>query len=820
MKRIIIALLIVIMLCISLKCFAEENAQFDQYGGWTGLKGAKTGWFHAEEINGRWWIITPEGNVFWSTGMYCVRFGGLPETGTGKRHYKDACIKKYGGEIEWARVTRLQLKEWGFNTIGDWSSSSIYTQPGFAYVIGIDFPSNVPNVIPKNAYGYFPDVFSQEFKSSTLKAVEERIKSQPDLVNDPWLLGYFLADEPSWYGSKQRRGSLVDDFINLDNERPGKKAWGKFIQDRYGNVQNLNKSWGTNFKDINEVIGVNKVEDNENSKKDKLVFLELIAEEFSKILSNSLREIDKNHMILGTRPSCLYPEVVEGIGKYSDIFSTSSYGFNQGYNVDSKYFNEIEGLYKYAKKPIILGALIPARDTGFSYGIVKTQGDRGISYWRYMANVASNKHIVGLHWFQYFDPPIKCYDDHAANWGLVNENDEPYKDAVTLIAQANKMVYAYALGLTDFAPEFDTFLSAKKTTEIEKGPLKNITLPIANGDFESERRLWGLQTWKGSSKASIDSVIKHDGKYSLKIEGGPDEGWGSVGVGVQGNMNIDLKPGYKYKLSIWIKTQNVEDSAFVRIKTKYKNGEDAYFGTPGAYGTADWKLYEVEFSPREENTVQYLGAQLVGSGTAWFDDIQLEVMAPEGASPEEFTQVTSKSQVGELAGSRVGGLENLSENRKPLTVNRMPISNAGFEEGAKDWGLQAWKGKPKTGVDNRIAHTGKNSVRIQGSGSGWDSAGVAVRKLDANLQKDKKYVLSGWIKTENVGDKAFIRIKAKKQDGNAVYFETSGLNGTGDWEYASKKIQPDSDCAIEYLSCQLVGDGTAWFDDVGLEEVQ
>ena len=44
------------------------------------------------------------------------------------------------------------------------------------------------------------------------------------------------------------------------------------------------------------------------------------------------------------------------------------------------------------------------------------------------------------------------------------------------------------------------------------------------------------------------------------------------------------------------------------------------------YGTDDWKYVEVDFSPREENKVDYLGVQLVGKGTAWFDDINLEVL--------------------------------------------------------------------------------------------------------------------------------------------------------------------------------------------------
>ena len=220
---------------------------------------------------------------------------------------------------------------------------------------------------------------------------------------------------------KGRRGSLSDDFIALDSSKPGKQAWVEFIKSRYQTIGDLNNAWNTNYKSFDDLLSINKIKDEQNVEKDKLGFLEVIAEEFSKVLAQSLRQYDKNHMILGSRPSRLYPEVVEGIGKYCDIFATSAYDLNKGYSIDRKFDETINEIYQYAKKPIMLGVLITGQDAGLPYGMVKTQHDRGISYWRYMAKIASNPTIVGVHWFQYFDPPVHCYDAEAANWGLVNE---------------------------------------------------------------------------------------------------------------------------------------------------------------------------------------------------------------------------------------------------------------------------------------------------------------------------------------------------------------------------------------------------------------
>jgi hypothetical protein len=55
----------------------ETVLQHDRYGGVTSLVGTKTGWFHVEEIGGRWYFITPEGNAFFSLGathaVECMR---------------------------------------------------------------------------------------------------------------------------------------------------------------------------------------------------------------------------------------------------------------------------------------------------------------------------------------------------------------------------------------------------------------------------------------------------------------------------------------------------------------------------------------------------------------------------------------------------------------------------------------------------------------------------------------------------------------------------------------------------------------------------
>ena len=808
MKKLILKVCLVTLMVVCFNChvlFSEENNQtFDKYGGFTGIKGKQTGYFHTEKIKNRWWLITPEGNVFFSVGMYCVRISGIPETKTGKRAYQENCLKKYGGEAKWAKTAIKRLEDWGFNTIGDWSSKSVFSSQSLPYVISLGIGMKGKNIIPKGYYGFFPDVFDSSFKKGVERAIKSKINWYPKIINDPWLIGYFLADEPAWYGSKQRRGALVDDFIRLSHDSAGKKAWGNFLKQKYKGISKLNQVWQEKFKDFDEMLYLEKIKDTPLIKKDKLEFLGIIAEQFSKVAYEVVRKHDPNHLILGSRPTRDYPEVVKAVGKYTDIYGGGFSGLKSGYEINPNFDELVNSLYAVAKKPLLPGVIITSKESNLPYGMVKTQKDRGISYWRYLKKVASNPNIIGLNWFQYFDPPLKCYDKRPANWGLVNEKDEPYEEAVRLISQANKMVYAYVLGLSNFAPEFDSMfrLNKRETPKAQQCPLKKITIPVPNSGFEQGIRNWGLQAWKGGSKASIDASVKHAGKKSLKIQGGPDETWGSVGVGIRYEPNFILKSEYRYKLSVWIKTQNVEDSAFVRIKVKYRNGEDGYFKTPDMYGTEEWKCVEVEFSPRDDNTVEYLVAQLVGRGIVWFDDIRLEVIAPESISADEFV------------------LEKTLET-KVLSGRKLPLSNAGFEAGNKDWRFQAWKGSPKVKIDKHVAYSGKKSVRIKGTAGGWDSVGVVIRNnVGFSLSPDKRYRLSGWIKTEDVENDAFIRIKVKYEDGKTGYFSTSTLNETGNWEMVSKEFQPRARNEIVYLACQLVGKGIVWFDDLSLEVME
>jgi hypothetical protein len=139
---------------------------WNKYGGWAeGPKLKATGFFRVEKHKNRWWLVDPEGHLFWSHGPDCVRtatgvtaisdreylFAELPSRdgpfgvfyGKGRNaphgYYKDKAfdtfnftganlLRKYGSDWQRtaAEMAHRRLRSWAMNTIANWSDPDIY----------------------------------------------------------------------------------------------------------------------------------------------------------------------------------------------------------------------------------------------------------------------------------------------------------------------------------------------------------------------------------------------------------------------------------------------------------------------------------------------------------------------------------------------------------------------------------------------------------------------------------------------------------------------------------------------------------------------
>lgn len=117
----------------------------DQYGGSTSLTcpAGPASHFYTAKINGRWWLCTPAGNVFWLRGVYhaddsdtSADYQGVVEAGTpcasptspSPSNPCSVIAEKYGdNSTTWGPQMVERMESWGFNTTAEYSST--YVEP-------------------------------------------------------------------------------------------------------------------------------------------------------------------------------------------------------------------------------------------------------------------------------------------------------------------------------------------------------------------------------------------------------------------------------------------------------------------------------------------------------------------------------------------------------------------------------------------------------------------------------------------------------------------------------------------------------------------
>lgn len=178
----------------------------DQYGGWAaGPLLRATGRFRVEKFQGKWWLVDPEGRLFWSNGIDCVGFNQSFTRIEGReRFYEDPAPMgdflgrilrtKYGADWREAAGDRVftRLRSWGINTLGSWSDPAIIRKARAPYTLFVPSGERHAPIDPDSAAW-------AEGMRSRLAAAAAAAK------DDPWCIGYFVDNEihtsldPGWF---------------------------------------------------------------------------------------------------------------------------------------------------------------------------------------------------------------------------------------------------------------------------------------------------------------------------------------------------------------------------------------------------------------------------------------------------------------------------------------------------------------------------------------------------------------------------------------------------------------------------------------------
>ena len=450
---------------------ASSPPRHDATGGWIdGPQREATGWFRTEMVDGRWWLVTPQGRLFFSLGLTCVGtwertfvqereewFEWLParnDPNYGRFYYRAGpahsmadpvdghglvftfyganLVRKYGAdgwEQRWREVTFDRMRAWGFNTIGAWSDADVLRSSPVPFTAKANATSGVMPIAAGEGYwGRMADVFDPDFPAIAERHIAPVARQYAD---NPLCIGYFVDNELAW-------NDVRTHTLGSPPEQPARRFLISMLQDRYGSIESLNAAWGTSATDWDSLYRPSPESEAARSDLDDYVYA--FAERYFRTVRDILRTHAPNQLYLGCRFAGAPEEsVLRAAADYVDVLSLNLYYTT----IDRDDWN-LERTYR---RPVIIGEFhFGALDRGmFHTGLqpATDQTDRAEKYANYVRSVASNPAFVGCHWFQYIDEPTtgRWFDGENYNIGFVTVTDTPYPELVEAATAVHNEIY-------------------------------------------------------------------------------------------------------------------------------------------------------------------------------------------------------------------------------------------------------------------------------------------------------------------------------------------------------------------------------------------
>jgi hypothetical protein len=405
-----------------------ERYRYSRFGGYLDARiDEGTGFFRTELIDGRWWFVDPDGYLFLSHGVNCVSPGGggsihrleqrrnlyseIPpdEFSTGYGRYKAPSygewnlFRRYGGDYREKSINNIitRMDRWGLNTIANWSDRNVYRRNRKAFTLQMR-DIGIEGELMGLADVYDPD-FERKIDSSVMSTVEP-------YRDNPWLLGYFTFNEPSFPGQESR----LCDLILAGRDRPIKQA-------------------------LEEHIAAG---DTPESRKD---FIYKTFRIFIETVDRAIERHDPNHLTLGIRfGQEADKEILELCRDVFDVFSFNCYDLYPRREMMDR-FMDVTG------KPMLIGEYhFGTVDRGMAQSLwqVNSQEERGVAYRYYTERAYAHPGLIGTSYFQWCDQDLtgRGGDGENYNCGMVDVTDRPYPYLVEAVSETSGRLFGIHSG--------------------------------------------------------------------------------------------------------------------------------------------------------------------------------------------------------------------------------------------------------------------------------------------------------------------------------------------------------------------------------------
>ncbi|QOV87617.1 hypothetical protein [Humisphaera borealis] len=407
-----------------------------KYGGDTTRKLAASGYFYTTKVNGKWWMVDPEGNLYFDNAVGVIGPRIFPDNSA-------SFVAKFGegkvGNVNWATWVRSWLRDIGYNSAGPWGTPSIQAVAGqktnytllldvmSTFAMGSGFGSlglghaNFRNGVIPVFDPAFPG-YCSTFMSNVLPQVYPGLNTR----SDPYLVGYMTDNELPW------STCTIDNYFKLGATDPNRLAAQAWLTARGRSTPTA---------------------------QDRVDFQTYVAETYFRITSQAIRAYDPNH-IVGCRflgGDTATPYLFKAARKYLDLVTVNYYSSMTPGHVIESAVAAADIAYvssdMYAKG-VDSGM---ANTSGYGY-TVKTQADRGAYYQQMMLSVLGSAHGVGASWISLIDndlsDPVPEPTNQNSNKGLMTvqypltQNANPYKPLTDRIRDVNLNLYPLSAYLT------------------------------------------------------------------------------------------------------------------------------------------------------------------------------------------------------------------------------------------------------------------------------------------------------------------------------------------------------------------------------------
>lgn len=411
----------------------EEEEQFDatvynysKYGGYKQKRVGATGFFRTELIEGKWWFVDPEGYLFLSVGVDCVHPspGGLAkEVHKRENMFKELpprdlfpandsyphdysfglwnLYRRYGEDYRDKAKERVirRMEKWGINTIANWSSSDIMNMNRKAFVTSMRTAG-----VEGRLMG-LADVYTPDFKEKLDEAMRNSVGRQKD---NPWVIGFFVGNEPAWIGHEERVCNIILNGVNC----PIKTELTKYISIHGKSSESCKRFIWDTFE----------------------IFIQAVKEKQKKYAPH--------HLNLGYRFGNLdeiEEEVLLICSKAFDVLSFNSYVLEPSKEM-------MDRALRITNLPMIIGEYhFGTVDRGMAQSLwqVDSQEERGVAYRYYTEQAYYHPGLIGTAYFQWADQDItgRRNDGENYNCGLIDVTDRPYKYQVAAMQETAKVLF-------------------------------------------------------------------------------------------------------------------------------------------------------------------------------------------------------------------------------------------------------------------------------------------------------------------------------------------------------------------------------------------